>query len=128
MIHLEDLTGAADSSNPYTAAVALYVFFHTTSGSATAFDDWNYNTLLGWYTQLSTTPPASLPAAEKKLLQDIVTRQVANKTLYPQKPTWNPGIVPSGVVFNDLAAITAVVDPNIPTPCPSTGCTGTPTP
>ncbi len=112
-------------SDVYTAAVSLYVFNNSPSGT-TAFDDWNFNALSAWYTSLKTSPNG----AETTLLNDIAARSAANKTLFPGAPSWNMTQTSSTVIKNDLAAVKTSGDATIPTPCPGgeAGCTGTPTP
>jgi len=112
-------------SDVYAAAVSLYVFNNSPSGT-TAFDDWNFNALSAWYTSLKTSPNG----AETALLNDIASRSAANKTLFPGAPSWNMTQMSSTLIKNDLAAVKTSGDAMIPTPCPGgeAGCTGTPTP
>lgn len=114
-----------NTSDVYTAAVSLYVFNNSPSGT-TAFDDWNFNALSTWLTALKMTPNS----AETTLLNDIAARSATNKTLYPGAPSWNPSQTTSTTIKNDLVAVKTSGDAAIPTPCPGgqNGCTGTPTP
>jgi len=115
----------ANTSDVYTAAVSLYVFNNSGSGP-TGFDDWNFNALAAWYTQLNTAPNG----AETKLLNDIAAQSVANKTLYPGAPSWDPAHSSNATIKADLASVKTSGDATIPTPCPGgeANCTGTPTP
>ena len=113
-------------SDVYTAAVSLYVFNNSPSGT-TAFDDWNFNaTIRLVYIALKTSPNG----AETTLLNDIAARSAANKTLFPGAPSWNMTQMSSTLIKTDLAAVKTSGDATIPTPCPGgeAGCTGTPTP
>lgn len=67
--------------------------------------------------------------AEKKLIADVVAAQQAGTTLFPTVPAWDPD-GPSGnsTIASDVQAVLHSGDPALPTPCPSTGCTGAPTP
>lgn len=117
---------AGNQSDIYTAAVALYVFKYST-GADTAFDNWNFNALLAWYNHLKTSPTA----ADATLLNDIVTQSTGGAMLWPVAPTWRPGLNPLNATINaDLATVhnNTPPDPTLPTPCPNSGCTGTPTP
>ena len=111
------------TSDIYTAAVALYVFNNSSVGS-TAFDDWNFNALATWYNTLKNSPNAQ----EQNLLTDIISRSAGNLTLYPAAPSWDKGHAFSGLIASDLAAVKTSSDSTIPQPCPSSGCTNTPTP
>ncbi len=120
---------ASNTSDVYTTAGALYVFYFTQpNGSGElAFDQWNFNQVAFWVNNLKTTPTV----AESRLIADINASQVANRSLFPTAPTWNrtqtntnPQIAADlTLVKNQVPADTA-----LPTPCPGTGCTGAPTP
>jgi hypothetical protein len=118
-----------NSSNPsdvYTAAVSLYVFANSTS-AATAFDDWNFNSLATYYGHLSSSPNVQ----ETKLLDDIAAQSALNKPLFPSKPGWDSSQATNATIAADLASVKASGAP-VPTPCPTIGggaqCTGAPTP
>jgi hypothetical protein len=117
----------SNASDAASAAVSLYVFGNSSS-SATAFDDWNFNTLALWYLNLNTSPNAQ----ETTLLDDIIKQSVANHTLYPNAPGWDAAHSTNAVIKTDLANVKTSGDPLIPTPCPTSGggsnCTGAPTP
>ncbi|MBV8203545.1 MAG: hypothetical protein JO195_00790 [Candidatus Eremiobacteraeota bacterium] len=113
----------ASTSDVYTAAVALYVFHNSPSG-VTAYDDWNFNALLAWYNVLTTGPNAK----ETTLLNDIAAQSAGNHTLFPDAPGWDPAHGTNATIKNDLVAVKASGDAALPTPCPSAGCTGTPSP
>ena len=118
----------AAPSDVFSAAVALYVFQYSPRATNTAYDDWNFNALLGWYNTLKNGSPTP---HEATLLNDIVTESNASHTLWPSAPSWRPGLASNATIRGDLAAIHTdgtAVDATLPTPCPSTGCTGTPTP
>jgi hypothetical protein len=110
-------------SDVFTAAVALYIFYNSPLGE-TAFDDWNFNTISNWYSKLQSGPNAS----ETTLLNYIASRSAANETLFPAAPSWNPGHAHDATMAADLTAVKASGDNAIPTPCPSAGCSGTPSP
>jgi len=107
----------------FTAAVGLYVFQNSTS-SATAYDDWNFNALKAWYTQLVSSPNV----AETKLLNDIASQSAASQPLYPSAPGWNSSQPTNALIKADIGTVKTSGDPLIPTPCPGSACTGTPTP
>jgi hypothetical protein len=111
------------TSDVYTAAVALYVYGQSSIGS-TAFDNWNFNTLKTWYGTLQNSPNT----AEKSLLNDIASQSAASTTLYPESPGWDLGHATNSTIRSDIAAVKASIDSTKPTPCPSSGCTQTPTP
>ena len=110
------LNAGVNSSDAFTAAVALYVMAKS-AGTPLAFDDWNFNTLQGYYTHLVSAPNT----AEQKLLTDIVAQQEAGNTMYPAKPRWRPNKIKNALIAGDLAAISPGNDPAAPTPCPTPG-------
>lgn len=116
---------ATGNSDVYTSAASLYVYFETRAGSATAFDNWNFNAVKSWYSILAGAAPGP-NSAEQKLLNDIAAATSANTTLYPSKPTWNSGQATNATIAADLTAVKSSGDGALPTPCSS--CTGTPTP
>ncbi len=117
-------------SDAFTAAGALYIFYFTKpNGSGDlAFDQWNFNQVATWVNNLKTTPTP----AELKLIADINTFQGSNRSLFPVAPSWNrtqAGTNPT--IAADLRTVQTQgqgADPALPTPCPASGCTGTPTP
>ncbi len=120
---------ATNTSDVNTAAGALYIYYETlASGSGDqAFDQWNFNQIAAWVNALKTT---SFPA-EQKLLADITHFQGTNQSLYPVPPTWNRSQPNSNAfIRTDIIAVhnQTPADPVLPTPCPPSGCTGTPTP
>jgi hypothetical protein len=111
------------TSDVFSAAVGLYVFLNSPGNGETAYDDWNFNTLVNWYNVLVNSPNAQ----ETTLLNDIAAQSAANNTLYPITPLWDPSHPTNATIKADLKAVGTSGDPAIPTPCPA-GCTGTPTP
>ncbi len=118
-------------TDAYQAAAALYVFSFSdaTPPANLAYDDWNFSTIASWVARMRS---GTVSAAEQKLLTDIGAYQVAGKSLYPMAPPWNRTLVNpnAGTIATDLTAVqqSAATEPSLPTPCPSGGCTGTPTP
>lgn len=118
----------SNTSDVYTAAGALYVFYFTqpNGNGELAYDQWNFNQVATWVNNLKTTP--SLP--ESTLINDINASQLANKSLFPSAPTWNKTQITNSKIAADLTLVKNQVpaDAALPTPCPASGCTGTPTP
>lgn len=117
-------------TDPAQAAAALYVFQFSdaTPPANLAYDDWNFSTIANWVARLRS---GTVSPAESKLLTDISAYQAAGKSLYPMAPPWNRSLPTNGgTIDNDLTAVqqSAATEPSLPTPCPSGGCTGTPTP
>jgi hypothetical protein len=122
------LNGSNGTTDVFTAAVSLYVYYFSpqegTGNPGTAFDNWNFNNLVTWYGTLKSSPNV----AETKLLNDIASQSAANQTLYPAAPSWNTSHPTNGTIASDLNAVKTSGDTAIPTPCPTTGCTNTPSP
>ena len=118
--------GGATTSDVFTAVGALYVYANSENGDATAFDDWNLNTVLAWVTHMRTAPNAS----EQTLLNDIAAAQESGKTLFSSAPPWYPSLTGNSTIQADVTAVAASGDSTLPTPCPggSGGCTGAPQP
>jgi hypothetical protein len=116
---------AGSTSDAYSSAAALYVYFKSRGSTPTAFDNWNFNTVRSWYGILAGAAPGP-NLAEIQLLNDIA--HAGTTTLYPSAPTWNPTHATNSTIKADLTAVSTSGDTALPTPCPSTGCTGTPTP
>lgn len=124
-------SGAANTTDEFTAAASLYVFVNSPNNSDTSFDDWNFNTIAAWANALRSGK--SHTAAETKLISDIKAAQTAGTTLFPFAPGWDPeGNMTNATIRGDLAAITPASDPAVPTPCPvsngTPSCTGAPSP
>jgi hypothetical protein len=118
----------SNTTNVYTAAVALYVFYESGS-SSTAFDDWNFNSLAAWYSKLAGVSPSPTPnPQEQKLLDDIASQSAASQTLYPSEPSWDGSHATNPIIQDDLKVVATSGDKTLPTPCPGNNCTGTPTP
>lgn len=115
---------SSSTSDTFTAAATLFVYFNSGPNGALAFDKWNFNTVQTFTNHLVTSPNV----AEKKLMNDIAVLGGTSSSLFPSAPTWNPSQPVSGLIANDIKAVNSSVDVMKPTPCPSTGCTGTPTP
>ncbi|MDQ6779850.1 MAG: hypothetical protein M3Z37_01675 [Candidatus Eremiobacteraeota bacterium] len=113
----------ASPNDVYAAAATLYVYQNSPPG-ATAFDAWNFNTVLAWLTTLHASPNA----AEIKLLNDIAAQSGAHATLFPTAPGWNPSQPTNALIKSDITAVVASSDATKPTPCPGAACTGTPAP
>lgn len=123
-------TNASNTSDPFTAAGALFIYYFTQKNGSgdLAFDQWNFNQVLKWINNLKS-PAATTP--EKKLLSDIDTFQRSNASLFPKPPTWNMTQPSSNaVIAADLRAVQNQVpaDATLPTPCPAAGCSGAPGP
>lgn len=123
-------TNASNTSDAFTAAGALYIYYFTQKNGSgdLAFDQWNFNQVLKWISNLKS--PAKTPA-EQKLLSDIDASQRSNTSLFPKPPTWNttqPN--PNAIIAADLKAVQNQVpaDATLPTPCPTSGCVGAPGP
>lgn len=116
-------------SDVYSAAVALYVFEFSSSSSA-AYDDYNFNQLVTWYNTLKTGTGRT--AHENTLLTDIFNESLAGHVLWPAKPGWRPSQSTNpGPILTDLNNVHAdgtALDSTLPTPCPGSACTMTPTP
>ena len=118
---------SSTTSDVYTAAAALYIYFKSPGGSGTAFDAWNINTVNKFAHNLRLAPNA----AEITLLNDIATKGSTSSSLFPAAPSWNPSQPTASKIHTDLTAVEASGDMSIPTPCPGnvqSGCKGTPTP
>ncbi len=114
-------------TDQYTTAASLYIFYNSQNASDQSFDLWNFNTIASWTASLRTSGGNN--AAEKKLISDVVTFQQAGTTLFPTAPQWDPdGPSTNATIVSDLQAVLHSGDAALPTPCPSSGCTGTPTP
>jgi hypothetical protein len=117
---------SSSPSDVFTAAVSLYVFANSTA-TATAFDDWNFNSLVAYYNHLTASPNTQ----ETKLLNDIAAQSALNKPLFPSKPGWDSSQTTNATISADLASVKTSGAP-VPTPCPTSGggsnCTGAPTP
>ncbi len=120
---------AGAGTDPAQAAAALYVFQFSdaTPPANLAYDDWNFSTIASWVTRMRS---GTVSNAEAKLLSDITAYQAAGKSLYPLAPPWNRSLVNpnAGPIANDLSNVQKTAGADVPTPCPSGGCTGTPTP
>jgi len=115
---------AGDTSDVATAAVSLYVYDNSPEGEV-AFDDWNFNAILGWYQTLTVGAPN---ASEIQLMNDIAAQSAADNTLFPGAPSWDPSHATNATIASDLANVKTSGDPSIPTPCPADACTDTPSP
>ena len=115
--------GASGANDVFTAAVSLYVYLNADTTS-TAFDDWNFNALAGWYGHLQKSPNVQ----ETALLNDIAAQSAAGQPLYPAAPSWDPSQPTNPLITADIAAVKASADAYLPTPCPGQMCTGTPNP
>lgn len=117
------------ASDVYSAAVALYIFQFSNSGSV-AFDDWNFNQMVTWYNTLKTGTGRT--AHENTLLTDIFNESKLGHVLWPTAPGWRPSQSTNpGPIKADLNAVHAdglAADMTLPTMCPGTGCTNTPSP
>jgi hypothetical protein len=128
--------GNAVSTDPFTAAAALYIFYASpqTAQSDLAFDQWNFNTIASWADHLRTSPLSSLTPQEQALINDIQSAQASGKTMFPTLSQWYPGTPAqsNSTIKGDLAAVKTQgsADPLLPTPCPGGvgSCTNTPTP
>ncbi len=123
-------TNSGNTSDAYTAAGTLYIYYFTQRNGAgdLAYEQWNFNQVLAW---VNTLKSPSATAAEKNLITDITAAQQSNRSLFPKPPTWNttqPN--PNAIIAADLRAVQTQVpaDPALPTPCPTSGCTGAPGP
>ncbi len=116
---------ATNTSDQYTTAAALYIFYHSISTTkADAFDTWDFTTIAGWVTAMQTAPLV----AETKLLTDITTLQSANASLYPSNgAAWAPvGTIPNPVIVTDIngvdaAALAAGLTTRLPQQCTPAG-------
>lgn len=119
-------SGGASTTDTATAAAALYVFAKSPNNNDKSFDDWNYNAISAWITDLRNSPTAS----DTKLMTDINSAETSGKPLYTSVPSWDNDPGSTNATIN--ADISALSDANAPTPCPAPGgqpaCTGTPTP
>ena len=120
--------GNSNSSDVFTAAVALYVYWNSVFGvnnSNPAFDHWNFNDLAALYTHFSSqsAPPAGPNAQEIQLFTDIVAQQEAPAALYPSKPGWNHNQIINNTIRTDLTHVMSSGDTALPSPCPTPGGT-----
>jgi hypothetical protein len=123
-------TKGATTTDQYTAATALFVYYQSANFSGDqAYSRWNFNSLINWTQALKASGTGS-NAAEQQYLSDINAAQAANQSLFPAIPAWDPkaGDTANATIVNDIQAVANSADANLPTPCPSTGCTGTPSP
>jgi hypothetical protein len=112
-------------TDQYTTAASLYIFYNSQNASDQSFDLWNFNTIASWTASLRASGGNN--AAEQKLISDVVAAQQAGATLFPTVPTWDPdGPSANLTIKSDVQAVLNSADAAKPTPCPSTGCTGTP--
>lgn len=119
---------ANNSSDEYTTAASLYVFFKS-APSSESFDNWNFNTVKAFADSLRASGGNNL--AEKNLIADIRTAQAAAVSLFPTLAHWDPHGSPTNTqIGNDLTAVDHAADAAKPTPCPSgqSSCTGAPAP
>lgn len=113
-------------------AAALFVYYDAaqkfSSAADQSFDQYNFNQIAAFAAKLRTSPNS----AEQTLMNDIVAAQSSGTSMYPGAgvPTWNasPGATTNQTITNALKAVAASGDSALPTPCPSTGCSGAPTP
>ena len=112
------LLNATNTSDQYTTAAALYVFYNSISATkADAFDTWNFTTIASWVTAMQTAPIG----AETTLLNDIVTAQNNHTSLYPSNgAAWAPtATVPNTTIKTDLDNLqTAVTSAGLTTRLP----------
>jgi hypothetical protein len=114
-------------TDQYTTAASLYVFYNSQNSSDQSFDLWNFNTIASWTTSLRNSGGNN--PAEKTLISDVIAAQQAGTTLFPTLPAWDPdGPGTNSKIAADIVAVQKSGDTALPTPCPSTGCTGAPTP
>ncbi len=112
---------ATNTSDQYTTAAALYVFYNSISTTkADAFDTWNFDTIASWVSAMQTSPIA----AETTLLDDITAAQTNHQSLYPSNgAAWAPaGTVPNTIIKTDLdnlqsAATAAGLTARLPQQC-----------
>jgi hypothetical protein len=113
-------------TDEFTTAASLYVFYNS-ANNAESFDHWNFNTVASWTNSIRTSGGNN--ASEQKLIADILAAQQAGQTLFPTVPAWDlDGPGSNATIASDLHNVLHSGDPALPTPCPSTGCTGAPTP
>lgn len=126
-ITLSAAPGAGTDQAQAAAALYVFQFSDATPPANLAYDDWNFSTIANWVARMRS---GTVSAAESKLLTDIRAYQAAGKSLYPLAPPWNRNVVNpnAGPIANDLTNVQKSAGPDVPTPCPSGGCTGTPTP
>src|ERR1700694_1660857 len=113
----------SNMSDAYSAAAALYVFQNSPVGS-TAFDNWDFIAVTAWVQHLQSAPNAQ----ETTLLNDIVTESVANRTLFPGSPSWNPTQITNAKISTDLTNVKNSIDLTRPAACGSSPCGAEPTP
>jgi hypothetical protein len=109
-----------NTSDVFTAAVALYVYWNSTFGSNNqnpAFDHWNFNDLAALYTHFQTSPNAP----ETQLFSDIVAQQELPVSIYPSKPGWNANQKINTTIRTDLTHVMSSGDVALPSPCPTPG-------
>jgi hypothetical protein len=96
------------TSDKYTTAAALYVFYNSISSTKQdAFDTWDFTTIRGWVSALEGAPLAQ----ETALLNDIVSAQAGGRSLYPSNgAAWAPpGTVPNATIKTDLDNVKSAV-------------------
>jgi hypothetical protein len=114
-------------TDEFTTAASLYIFYNSQASSDQSFDLWNFNTIAAWTQSLRSSGGNN--SAEKKLVSDVLAAQQAGQTLFPGAPAWDfdrPGT--NATIASDLRSVHNSGDSALPTPCPRTGCTGTPSP
>lgn len=121
-------SGGALTSDVFTAAGALYVYANSGGVDPTAFDGWNFNTILAWVNHMRTAGGLNVP--EQTLLNDIAAAQESSTTLFPLAPPWYPALTGNAKIYADLSSVAASGDAALPTPCPGGPgtCTGAPSP
>lgn len=112
-----------NASDVYTAAAALYVF-QNSSGSSTAFDDWDFTSVATWVANLKS----SANSPEQKLLSDIASESALNHTLFPSKPQWGQSQTTNAKIATDLANVKTSGDTTLPVDCGVNPCGAEPTP
>jgi len=114
------------TSDVYTAAATLYIWEETkAAGNATAFDKWNFNAIEMFVVHMASGHASN---HEQTLINDIAAQSGLGNSLYPTHPSWDPSQPSNATILADTRAIRGTDPANVPTPCPSAGCTGTPTP
>ncbi len=121
-------SGSTLSTDAWSTAAALYVFYFSPNNSDQSFDAWNFNAMSAWTQAMR----AGANAAEQKLAADITLSQQNDQSLFPTIPAsgWDldaaAGANPTIAV--DLTNVKNSGDPLLPTPCPASACVGAPTP
>ena len=117
--------GPNATSDVFTAAGSLYVYFFSGVNSDTAFDTWNFNSVLAWVNHLRLRWSKRCRAATAQRHRRSPGRRPDTLSDGADVEPWR---LTNSAIAADLNNVQTSGDAALPTPCPGGACTATPSP